>query len=575
MSVERARGAIRYGDLLGAYDIVRAALADGQQDPGLRFIEVLALARMGETERAFALFQRYDLAVGADEDVLALGARLLKDRAVATIGPHRARMFRDASEAYLAAHARSGGYFSLINAATLAQLAGDHPLAQQLARQVLAMADVAAAASYFAAATAAEAWLLLNDRPMALAATATALRLPDADLGARASTVRQLALLRDHGGVSAPLADDLCAQLRPPPVIFYAGHMFATDSAAEAALAARIDAVLDATGAKIAYGALACGADIMIAEALLRRGGELHVVLPFPAADFLTRSVLPGGSDWAPRFDAALAAARSVTLASEAADVGDPEQIHYGNSLAMGMALLRGAHLHTSAQMLAIWDGTPARGTGGTGDEVQRWQKMGHVAQVVAPGAITRPALGQAGHTGMAQGADRCQRAILFTDYAGFSKLGEPELPGFWADVMGRVAAALAAVEDAIDFRNSWGDAVFAVLSDVEIAARVALDIVSKPVGNTSEGGMRVGLHFGPVYRMVDPITGQTGYIGTEVTRAARIEPITPVGQVYVTQPFAAMLTLAHTSAFKLEYVGQVNLAKKYGAMALYRLSQY
>ncbi|WP_310475796.1 tetratricopeptide repeat-containing protein [Sandarakinorhabdus sp.] len=573
MSVERARDAIKSGDLLGAYDLARAALADGQQDAGLRFIEVLALARMGETERAFALFQLYDLAAAADEDVLALGARLLKDRAVAATGPLRAGMFREASEAYHAAHARFGGYFSLINAASLAQLAGDQRMAQQLARHVLAMPDVAAAASYFAAVTAAEAWLLLNDRPMALAATATALLQPDANLGARASTVRQLVLLRAHGGVSQSLAEDLCAQLRPPPVLFYAGHMFANDPAAEAGLAARIEAVLDATGAKIAYGALACGADILCAEALLRRGAELHVVLPFPAADFMTRSVLPGGSDWAPRFDAALGAARTVTFASEAADVGDPEQINYGNSLAMGMTLLRSAHLHTSAQMLAVWDGTPSRGIGGTGDEVQRWQKMGHAAQVIAPGAITRPALGPAGQPGIAQGATRCQRAILFTDYAGFSKLGEPELPGFWADVMGRVAAALAAVENAIDFRNSWGDAVFAVLSDVEIAARVALDIVSKPVGDASEGGMRVGLHFGPVYRMVDPITGQTGFIGTEVTRAARIEPVTPVGQVYVTQPFAAMLALANTSPFKLEYAGQVNLAKRYGTMALYRLS--
>jgi adenylate cyclase len=574
MSLERARDAIRSGDLLGAYDLVRAALSNDDQDAGLRFIEVLALARMGDTERAFALFQHYNLAASADEDVLALGARLLKDRAVATIGPLRESMFRGASDAYLAAHSRSGGYFSLINAASLAQLGGDRPLAGRLAREVLSMGDVSSAASYFAAATAAEAWLLLDDPHRALAAAAKALLLPDADLGARASTVRQLALLRAHGGVSEQLVHDVCGLLRPPPVLFYAGHMFKHDLEVETALSARIEAVLDAVGAKIAYGALACGADIICAEALLRHGAELHVVLPFPASDFVRRSVLPGGTDWVPRFDAALAAARTVTFASEAADVGDPEQILYGNSLAMGMTLLRSLHLHTSPQMLAVWDGTPSRGAGGTGNEVQRWQKMGYIAHVIAPGPIVRPALGPAGHMGIAEGAARCQRAILFTDYAGFSRLGEPELPGFWADVMGRVAAALASVEQAIDFRNSWGDAVFAVLSDVEIAARVALDIVSKPIGDEREGGMRVGLHFGPVYRMVDPITGQAGFIGTEVTRAARIEPITPVGQVYVTQPFAAMLTLAHASPFKLEYAGQVNLAKRYGTMALYRLFQ-
>ena len=35
----------------------------------------------------------------------------------------------------------------------------------------------------------------------------------------------------------------------------------------------------------VGYGQLACGADILIAEALLDRGGELHVVLPFAEED--------------------------------------------------------------------------------------------------------------------------------------------------------------------------------------------------------------------------------------------------------------------------------------------------
>ena len=72
---------------------------------------------------------------------------------------------------------------------------------------------------------------------------------------------------------------------------------------------------------------------------------------------------------------------------------------------------------------------------------------------------------------------------------------------------------------------------------------------------------------------MIDPITSLRGYIGTEVTRAARIEPVTPIGQVYVTQPFAAMLALERNTGFRLEYGGKVTLAKRYGSMALYRLS--
>ena len=56
-------------------------------------------------------------------------------------------------------------------------------------------------------------------------------------------------------------------------------------------LAEAIESILDETGALIAYGPLACGADILIAEAILERGGELHVVLPFAEEDFLRTSV--------------------------------------------------------------------------------------------------------------------------------------------------------------------------------------------------------------------------------------------------------------------------------------------
>jgi class 3 adenylate cyclase len=44
---------------------------------------------------------------------------------------------------------------------------------------------------------------------------------------------------------------------------------------------------------------------------------------------------------------------------------------------------------------------------------------------------------------------------------------------------------------------------------------------------------LRIGLHAGPVYSCIDPVTQRTNYIGAHVSRAARIEPITPVGQVY------------------------------------------
>lgn len=60
--------------------------------------------------------------------------------------------------------------------------------------------------------------------------------------------------------------------------------------------------------------------------------------------------------------------------------------------------------------------------------------------------------------------------------------------------------------------------------------------------------------------------------IGTEVTLAARIEPRVPVGSIYVTQPFAAMIDKNAAAGLSFEYVGNLKLAKNYGSRVIYRL---
>ena len=101
-------------------------------------------------------------------------------------------------------------------------------------------------------------------------------------------------------------APRLLAPLRPPRVLHYCGHMFGADGADEARIRAAVDAVLDEEEVGFAYGALACGGDIIAAEALLARGVELNVVMPFEEQDFLAQSVRPGGPGWEARYRACL-----------------------------------------------------------------------------------------------------------------------------------------------------------------------------------------------------------------------------------------------------------------------------
>lgn len=577
-----AEAARREGNPLALYDRAGSAIHAGDMHPRFRYLQVLALAQMGDTGRAEALYERYGLGNWAqDEDALALRGRLHKDRGLAaselTAGR---RQFQRASEAYLRAFAVRSGYFPGINAATTAWAAGDPEAARGLALRMLIHPDLNPAKSFFASASRAEALTLLG-RPGEAAETLNA-ALGDGLVGHgdRAAAFRQLEWLSAGVDMSPAERRALLDTLRPSPVITYTGHMFLADAAPEIALRARIDVELDSLDVKIAYGALACGADILFAEAILHRGGELHVIMPFLTAPFIESSVRPGGDSWITRFDDCLERAASVTFATRMDYVGHDRQFTYGAQLASGLARLRAAQLTTRAVQLAVWDGRPARGLSGSAVDVDAGRGMGLETRIIPPGEIDRN-FARTERDDAVTAPKHVARAILFTDYQGYSRLPESLIPVFNREVMGAVARVLNGHGRAVCSRNTWGDALYAVITETAHAADIALEIIEAlervsfvDAEKTILEGMRIGLHFGPVYQEIDPVTGHNNFYGSEVTLTARIEPQAVSGQIYTTQAFAAILAVTAPDRFASRYVGQVELAKGYGVAPIYQLER-
>ncbi|HEX7853711.1 MAG TPA: tetratricopeptide repeat-containing protein [Sphingobium sp.] len=580
LAVDRAKAAIARGDLITAYDETVSAIGEGDMSAAIRHQQVLALARMGDTERAMELFGAYGLDRSDDPHQQAVGARLLKDRALGIApGPDRDNALGAAFEAYRTIFAESGDPYPGINAASLAALGGRNADARAIAIDILAHPEVADPGDYYMAATCAEALLILGRVDEGADALRRAGTMIGDDHGARSTTCRQLKLLARHMGLDDDRVDHLLAAVRPPCVIHYCGHMFAADPVAEAGIRAAIDRRLADGNIGFAYGALAAGGDILIAEAIVARGGELHVVLPFAIDEFIGQSVRPAGEQWIERFEHCMAAASSRTLATEMAFVGDPDQFAYGSRVAMGLATLRAQHLGNVPQQLAVWDGVPSHGSAGTGADVAVWRIRGGETIVIDPGDVDRGLVRPPVQDGAAH--ERALAAILFTDFPGFSKLAEAVLPAFWGDVMRRIADVLNEHGEDVLCRNSWGDALYAVASSAAGAAEIALTLQSRlrefdyrTLGLADSGGMRIGAHYGPAYRSLDPITGRMNFYGTEVSRAARIEPVTPPGAVFVTEPFAAILALEAPGHFQCRYVGRIALAKGYGTYPMYRLTR-
>jgi len=449
-------------------------------------------------------------------------------------------------------------------------------LAASLARAVARQCAADNRSDYFSLATHAEALVILGDFAGARAALARAIVAPDAGAGARSTTVLQLQRLAaasdDPSGIRGLL--DL---VRPPKVAMFCGNIFVADAELEARLAAEVAALLKREAVGFGYGALAAGSDILIAEQLLAAGAELNVVLPFTESDFLEQSVAPAGGPWPARYEACKARAASVTFASHMSYVGAGAQFAYGSKVTMGMTRLRARHLNSEALQIALLE-DPAASTLSSSD-LRDWQATGGRSAVVTTGPLQRPVM-PAPPKQRSQ-IERGDYALMFMDYPGFANLGERALPLFYEEVMIRVAAVLKRYNAVVRETNSWGDAVFVVFNDAASAAAAALDMCEQftlvdcaALGVPEGTAMRIALHYGPTYVGFDPVRGEVAHYGTEVSRAARIEPVTPSGSVYVTECFAAILEMEAMGRFVCSYVGQVSLAKGYGIFPLYGLTR-
>lgn len=569
------------GDALTAFDRAAAAHRDGVDSTRLRYLMVRALAASGDSMGAMALYDRLGLAASGDVDCIALAGRIWKDAAFDHAGERRAELLARAADAYTHAFLLSGAAFPAINAASLHALLGERARAEALAAPIAAKG---AGEDYWEQATLAEALLLLGCGADALEPAKAARALAERRIGDRAATCRQIARLAAADAVDGDAAAAVLDVLRPPPVGVYCGRMFRAGGEGEAHARAAIAAALDAQPLSALIGPLACGADILFAEEAMARGIDLSVVLPFAEEDFIAQSVVSGGSDWLPRYQACRAAAAIVHFASSARYVSDDCQFVLGSRTMMGLARLRARDLETGAVQLAVVDpalaARPSAQIAGTNADIALWQQHGGTTIPIAVDALDR-ALDFPPAPEVPDGTRRGLYAILFADFAGFSKLGEAELPIFAREVMGAIGRILDRFGEAVLFRNTWGDAVYAVTDAPASAARIALAMQDAlevlPAGLGLEGqraGMRIGIHYGPIYRGIDPVVGSELWYGTEVTRTARIEPVTLVGQVYCTQPLAAILALDDAPDFECDYVGKVRLTKDYGELALYRLSR-
>lgn len=602
--VEFSRKAVTLGQPMLAFDIAREGLARFPRRRELGYLAALALAKCGATSHAARLLDKLladgALAAKLRSEALSLAGRIAKDHwAVLGDGPRRRAVGERSRELYSQAYRVARDYFPGINAATMNLLTGHGREARRLAAEVrrrcLAIARGARSSDYWISATVGEACVLLGRRAEACEHYARAAAAAGGNYGDIASMRRQLRLLAS----TLDLAGDVLEVLKIPRVAAFTGHMIDRPDrrqsrfppGLEHAVERAIAQALEKTDIGFAYCSAACGADILFIEQMLKRGAEVNIVLPFRREDFVRTSVSFAGSAWVRRFDRVLSRAASVSFGVEEGYLGDDVLHGYASQLIDGMTLLRAQQLEVAPLLVAVADPAGAQPAGGTRFNVEAWRGAGRASLLLDLAKIrahadlprkrdaARAARRSAGPAPRRAGGGRRIRTMLFADVAGFSRLREEDAPAFFVSFLGMVAREIRRSDPAPAFFNTWGDGLHLVFDDVRAGADFALRLRDaaqatdwRKLGLAAGTSVRIALHTGPVFTAVDPVIRRRSFFGSHVTRAARIEPVTAPGSVYVSEQTAALLAASGTREFACDYLGMLALAKGYGSGRLYRV---
>ncbi|WP_395679884.1 TRAFs-binding domain-containing protein [Dokdonella sp.] len=595
-----ARAALSLGHATLASEILREPVALGAANVEMRYVAALAAARIGALRQAQALVEGV-LHDGVDGDLridaLSLAGRIAKDRwARLRDGPPRDEAGREAVARYREAWSVSRNPFPGINAATMLRLVGGADEASRaVAQDVRAVARVDATIPlHWREATLGEAALLLGDGEAAAVHYAAAVAAARPRIGDIASMRRQLRLLGLRMAIPAAVREALAI----PRVAAFTGHMFDAPGrtpprfplSLEEVVAGELVARIEAANIGFAHCSAACGGDLLFIEALLARGAEVHVVLPFERDDFVATSVAFAGERWTARFDRALARVASVGYGVREHYLGDDSLFAYAGALVHGAAVLHARELESEPVLVALVDEASERRSGGSVDLLSEWRARGREVECIDLSVLR-------GRGGVAAAAEvatsppapastpnepklqREVRTMLFADMVGYSRLAEQDTPAFMTHFLGTIAGIIEHSASPPGFVNTWGDGLFMEFDDVAAGARFALllrDAVARSDwtarGLPQATAIRIGMHTGPVFRAFDPLIGRENYFGSHVIRAARIEPVAPPGSIYVSAELASVLAAHGVDEFAADFLGTLPLAKSYGSERLYRL---
>ena len=259
----------------------------------------------------------------------------------------------------------------------------------------------------------------------------------------------------------------------------------------------------------------------------------------------------------------------------------------YGNNIMYGQARIKTFQLETKLYPLAVWNKDDIGKSGGSSSFIKKWLDQGHDVNIIDLKSLIEESdtsnplevISKAPVKELDYYDDYQIKGILFADTVNYSRLQDHEFVAFEKVVFGIVKEMIESGNYQIATKNTWGDAIYIVFDKIKDTGLFALELNERigalkwrELGFSQNMKVRTAVHAGPVHCSINPVTGLMHFNGTNVCRAARIEPLTPPGQVFTSLEYASLAASEHIDDFFCVYIGQISMPKKYGIYPTYHL---
>lgn len=352
-----------------------------------RQLRGLALSKNDQLDEAVVLLETLKAEGQLDSETGGILAGIYKKRWLKTRNP---LFLQTAYDTYKETYNRTEDTYNGINVAALGPRCDESDYAHDVAVRVRDQIEKVPEKDrdHWQEATLGEAWLLSG-------------RMDEARKVYRKAVTKAVGLYRDIAVMRGGARLDLEALDRPidelddvfpvPRVVAFVGHMTDEDDRlvprfpmskvgkVRRAIRERLDRLMPVHG----FCGGARGSDLIFLEELLARGGQPYIILPLPEDDFLEVS---GGGEWDHKFREL----RQKVECEVLNDIRPPDDelpilFEEANRKVQTRAIEYASRLDETSVVIAVWDGKPGDGRGGTADAVARWQADGYEVDVIDP----------------------------------------------------------------------------------------------------------------------------------------------------------------------------------------------